>query len=33
MFLAKKDHVEFYDANFLEYGKGATEIRIYHSEK
>lgn len=31
MFLAKKDHVEFYDASYLEYGKGATEIRLYHS--
>lgn len=33
MFLAKKDQVEFYDANFLEYGKGATEIRIHHSDR
>ena len=31
MFLAKKDHLEFYDASYLEYGKGATEIRLYHS--
>jgi hypothetical protein len=32
-FLSKKENVEFYDASYLEYGKGATEIRIYHSKK
>ena len=32
MFLDKKDHVEFYDASFHDYGKGATEIRMYLSK-
>lgn len=32
-FLSKKENVEFYDASYLEYGKGATEIRLYHSKK
>ena len=32
MFLAKKDNVEFYDASYMEYGKGATEIRMYLSK-
>ena len=32
-FLSKKDNVEFFDASFMEYGKGATEIRLYHSNK
>jgi DNA-nicking Smr family endonuclease len=30
MFLSKKDNVEFYDASYAEYGKGATEIRLFH---
>jgi DNA-nicking Smr family endonuclease len=30
-FLSKKDYVEFYDASYLEYGKGATEIRLFQS--
>lgn len=30
-FLSKKDHVEFFDASYMEYGKGATEIRLYQS--
>ena len=29
-FLSKKDYVEFYDASYLEYGKGATEIRLFN---
>ncbi len=32
MFLAKKDNIEFYDASYMEYGKGATEIRLYVSK-
>ena len=31
-FLSKKEGVEFFDASYLEYGKGATEIRLYHSK-
>lgn len=31
MFLAKKDNLEFYDASYMDYGKGATEIRLYNS--
>ena len=31
-FLSKKEHVEFYDASYLEYGKGATEIRLYTNQ-
>lgn len=30
-FLSHKDGVEFYDASFAEYGKGATEVRIYQN--
>lgn len=30
-FLSKKDHVEFFDASYLEYGKGATEIRLFNN--
>lgn len=26
------DGIEFYDADFREYGKGATEIEIYHNQ-
>jgi hypothetical protein len=29
-FLSKKDNVEFFDASYMEYGKGATEIRLYN---
>ena len=32
-FLSKKDNVEFFDASYMEYGKGATEIRLFHSNK
>jgi DNA-nicking Smr family endonuclease len=32
-FLGKKDNVEFFDASYMEYGKGATEIRLFHSNK
>lgn len=28
LFLARKEHIEFFDASYQEYGKGATEIRI-----
>lgn len=31
-FLSKKDNLEFFDASFLDYGKGATEVRLYHSK-
>lgn len=31
-FLSKQEHIEFYDASYLDYGKGATEIRFYHSK-
>lgn len=29
--LRRYDHVEFYDANFRKYGRGATEVYIYHN--
>lgn len=32
MFLAKKENIEFYDASFHDYGKGATEIRMFLSK-
>lgn len=32
-FLSRKDHVEFFDASYMEYGKGATEIRLYGSNQ
>lgn len=28
-YLAQQESLEFYDASYLEYGKGATEIRLY----
>jgi hypothetical protein len=28
-FLSKKENVEFFDASYLDYGKGATEIRLF----
>lgn len=28
MFLSKKEGVEFFDASYLDYGKGATEVRL-----
>ncbi len=28
LFLAKKDHLEYFDAPYTHYGKGATEIRL-----
>ncbi len=31
-YLAKQENLEFYDASYLEYGKGATEIRIWYSK-
>jgi dsDNA-specific endonuclease/ATPase MutS2 len=31
-FLSKQEHLEFYDASYIEYGKGATEIKFYHSK-
>lgn len=30
-YLSQQDHLEFYDASYLEYGKGATEVRIYYN--
>ncbi len=27
-YLSKQEHIEFYDASYLEYGKGATEVRF-----
>lgn len=30
-FLSHKDGIEFYDASFAEYGKGATEVRIFQN--
>lgn len=32
-FLTKKQGVDFFDASYMEYGKGATEIRLFHSNK
>lgn len=32
-FLSKKDNIEYFDASYLEYGKGATEVRLYNSIK
>lgn len=29
-FLEGKEGIEFYDADFREYGKGATEVRLYY---
>ena len=31
LFLAGKENVEYHDADFREYGKGATEVIIYHN--
>ena len=31
-FLARQEHIEFFDASYIDYGKGATEIRFYHSK-
>lgn len=31
-FLFKEEGIEFYDASFLEYGQGATEIKFYISK-
>lgn len=30
-YLAQQEFLEFYDASYLEYGKGATEVRFFHS--
>lgn len=30
-YLSKQDNIEFFDASYLDYGKGATEIRIRYS--
>ena len=30
-YLDKQDHVEYFDADFQEYGKGATEVRVYYN--
>lgn len=32
-FLSKKENIEYFDASYLEYGKGATEVRLYNSIK
>jgi hypothetical protein len=32
MFLARQEHIEYFDASYIDYGKGATEIRFYHSK-
>lgn len=32
MFLSKQEHIEFFDASYIDYGKGATEILFYHSK-
>ena len=31
--LKQQTDLEFYDANFSEFGKGATEVRFFHSKK
>jgi hypothetical protein len=31
IFLSKKEGVEYYDADFREYGKGATAVEIYYN--
>jgi len=31
-FLTRQEHIEFFDASYIDYGKGATEIRFYHSK-
>lgn len=31
-FLEGKEGIEFYDADFREYGKGATEVRLYYKQ-
>lgn len=30
-FLSRKENVEYFDASYMEYGKGATEIRLYQN--
>ena len=32
-FLSKKENLEFFDASYADYGKGATEIRLFISKK
>jgi hypothetical protein len=32
LFLDKKDGIEYYDADFREYGKGATAIEIRYTQ-
>ncbi len=31
LFLSKREHVEYYDADFREYGKGATEVIVHYN--
>ncbi len=31
MYLSKQENIEYFDASYLEYGKGATEVRFKHS--
>ncbi len=31
MFLSKKEGVEYFDADFREYGKGATEVNLFYN--
>ena len=30
-YLSKQENIEYFDASYLEYGKGATEVRFKHS--
>jgi hypothetical protein len=30
-FLSRQEHIEYFDASYLDYGKGATEVRFNHS--
>jgi hypothetical protein len=32
IFLARQEHIDFFDASYIDYGKGATEVRFYHSK-
>lgn len=29
-FLSRQEHIEYFDASFIDYGKGATEVRFNH---
>jgi dsDNA-specific endonuclease/ATPase MutS2 len=30
-FLSRQEHIEYFDASYLDYGKGATEVRFNHT--